>query len=411
MMRSSGSDGAAATRWSMRLVPCIVFASFVVPSYAFIHRVCVHDLYHTRRKTGLFVAMLVLYVLFIFLTMAAYLRTALAIQRDPGLVPLIHDLDPGGKTQTDRKAARGRDLEANPWVPPDQNPDSPGLEAFYSKDVFVCEADGRPKWCSECRQWKPDRAHHSRELGRCVRKMDHLCPWVGGMVSETSFNFFFQFTLYTVCLCAVGVGASAYCLQQQSSRGPSVDGWVISVVAVTSFYAFFASAMVLTSLRFIFTNITNIDVLKKSQVVYLAVRIPRHSPPSTRFSTIVYPLPRPAPWPTSQRAPAPPTGADLDPASARDQRATRKFAILRADNRENPWDLGFWANWKSVMGNHVVDWLLPLRHSPCCNHESMRSDYELGPLLTKLKRQYDVPDLDGDVGGTVEMHDAIRRTT
>ncbi|GJN78748.1 palmitoyltransferase pfa5 [Purpureocillium lilacinum] len=87
-----------------------------------------------------------------------------------------------------RRADFHPDPEANPWGATDQNPDSPGLEAFYSKDAFVCEADGRPKWCSDCQQWKPDRAHHFSELARRVRKMDHLCPWVDGMVSETSFS-------------------------------------------------------------------------------------------------------------------------------------------------------------------------------------------------------------------------------
>lgn len=51
------------------------------------------------------------------------------------------------------------------------------LESFYTKDVFVCQQDGRPLWCSTCCQYKTDRAHHCRELGRCVRKMDHFCPW------------------------------------------------------------------------------------------------------------------------------------------------------------------------------------------------------------------------------------------
>lgn len=119
---------------------------------------------------------------------AAYLRTFFTTQLNPGIVPL------SSREQTEREAAeklrkrthkRNRDVEESAYIPPDPNPDSPGLEAFYSKDVFVCEVDGRPKWCSECQQWKPDRSHHSSDLGRCVRKMDHFCPWVGGIVSET----------------------------------------------------------------------------------------------------------------------------------------------------------------------------------------------------------------------------------
>lgn len=55
--------------------------------------------------------------------------------------------------------------------------DSAGLESFYTKDVFVCQEDGRPSYCSSCCQFKTDRAHHCREVDRCVRKMDHFCPW------------------------------------------------------------------------------------------------------------------------------------------------------------------------------------------------------------------------------------------
>lgn len=54
---------------------------------------------------------------------------------------------------------------------------APGLHDFYKRDVFTCESDGRPIWCSTCLNWKLDRAHHCREVGRCVRKMDHFCPW------------------------------------------------------------------------------------------------------------------------------------------------------------------------------------------------------------------------------------------
>lgn len=51
------------------------------------------------------------------------------------------------------------------------------LQAHFTKEVFVSEGDGRPIWCTMCMNWKPDRAHHCREVDRCVRKMDHYCPW------------------------------------------------------------------------------------------------------------------------------------------------------------------------------------------------------------------------------------------
>lgn len=75
-------------------------------------------------------------------------------------------------------------------------PPPPGLERFYSKDVFACDANGLPVWCGVCNNWKPDRSHHSSDVGRCVFKMDHFCPWVGGVVAENNFNFFIQFLCY-----------------------------------------------------------------------------------------------------------------------------------------------------------------------------------------------------------------------
>lgn len=57
------------------------------------------------------------------------------------------------------------------------DPDSPGLEKFYTKNVFVANMDGKPKWCSQCANWKPDRTHHCSDAGRCIYKMDHYCPW------------------------------------------------------------------------------------------------------------------------------------------------------------------------------------------------------------------------------------------
>lgn len=81
------------------------------------------------------------------------------------------------------------------------DPDSPGLELFYTKDVFTCQVDGHPSWCSSCCNWKPDRAHHCSSAGRCIYKMDHFCPWIGGPIGENNFKFFIQFNGYAALYC------------------------------------------------------------------------------------------------------------------------------------------------------------------------------------------------------------------
>lgn len=155
------------------------------------HISVVDYLHEVRGQDGAVIAILILYFLFLVPTVASYIRILWTIHTDTGLVPLRSDAQPSDDKRHRRNNSKNSknssgDLESQPYpAGADQDPDSPGLEQFYSKEVFVCESDGRPRWCSECRNWKPDRAHHSSELGRCVRKMDHFCPWVGGMVSET----------------------------------------------------------------------------------------------------------------------------------------------------------------------------------------------------------------------------------
>ncbi len=180
---------------------------------------------------------------------------------------------------------------------------------------------------------------------------------------------------------------------------------------LSAFFVLFSGGMALTSLRYILTNMTNIDMFSRTRISHLAVRVPLESPPSSRYPIIVYPLeqqqaslvsPPPPPPPAAAAgageasAPAASTPGSVLPAAAaadvrRDGRAQRKFAILRVESRENPWDLGFARNWTSVMGRTPAEWLLPIKHSPCCDHDSMESDYPTGKLLDELKRRYSFP--------------------
>jgi palmitoyltransferase len=47
--------------------------------------------------------------------------------------------------------------------------------------IFGMRGEGVLAFGEKCCVFKPDRTHHCKELGRCVRKMDHFYPWVGGI--------------------------------------------------------------------------------------------------------------------------------------------------------------------------------------------------------------------------------------
>lgn len=150
--------------------------------------------------------------------------------------------------------------------------------------------------------------------------------------------------------------------------------------------------MAATSARFVFTNTTNIDLLRKDRVHQLAILVPQGTPSTPHYSTITYPLPHAIgsagaevqPDADAQRS----SGTTLD---SRDQQAARTFAILRTEPGENPWDLGYYRNFKSVMGQSIFEWLLPIKHSPCCDHDSPESDYAMGRLIVKLANRVDLP--------------------
>lgn len=193
-----------------------------------------------------------------------------------------------------------------------------------------------------------------------------------------AFNWFIQFTFHGTLFLSVCLAVAGYSLRKQLSEGRSADGRIIGVLALAGMFCFFTIGMTLTSGKYVFENITNIDALRTGSVYHIAVRIPRDSPPSPNYMTITYPLPLPtAPGQTSVYAPA-----------SRDRHATNMFAILKTAPGENPFNLGPWRNFKSVMGNTPFEWFLPIKHSPCCDHDSMVSDYDFGPLVEELKKRY-----------------------
>ena len=278
---------------------------------------------------------------------------------------------PVSETQLHRNGSLARNNSVIASSPPGQlaGESRPSVQEFFKRDVFICQGDGRPIFCSQCQNWKPDRAHHCREIDRCVRKMDHFCPWVGGIVSETSFKFFTQFVGWTAIYCLFNLMLVAIVLAEYVRKTGIINvHWVVTL-AFAALFGLFTLGMTGSSLQFALVNTTTIENLSRKSMVYqLAIHIPRPTIEPPAFPTITYSM--------AQNT--------RDSQSALN--ATRTFAILHTKPGENPWDLGPYENFKSVMGNHWLDWLLPIRYSPCCNHDRYDSQFALGPVVQRMRR-------------------------
>ena len=106
------------------------------------------------------------------------------------------------------------------------------LGHFLAKEAFVCESDGLPRYCPYCNVWKPDRSHHCSEVGRCVMRMDHFCPWVGGVVAESSFRYFYQVVVYGTVYCLFVLGTVAACMRGRHVRGEGIEARWVAVLAL-----------------------------------------------------------------------------------------------------------------------------------------------------------------------------------
>ncbi|KAL2408201.1 Palmitoyltransferase pfa5 [Exophiala dermatitidis] len=332
-----------------RIVPALLLGIIGYSSWVVTKHVCIDYLIHPprasasaatetsitdlppvhHRQTGAAIAILVIFYLLLLITLTCFGRLLYTIVTDPGFVPrgpqwYIEKERKRNSTGARHSTARHKEeaLEygatAEGYTPPrrrhsNTKRDRHGREydaekaagagvyrpeEFWHKDVFVCGWDGRPPFCSTCYNYKPDRAHHCRELGRCVLKMDHFCPWVGGIVSETSFKFFIQFTFWAALFCLDTLVVMAYYFAQRRRDENFINVHWILVLAFAALFFVFSAGMCGSSLQFAFVNSSTIENLtRRTKVWYLAVYIPErvldryYSSGRTDLRLITYPRP------------------------------------------------------------------------------------------------------------------------
>lgn len=367
----------AVVVWISRTIPVLLIAVIGYSIFVVAYSVSIQTLLHSRPAAA--IAIITLFFVLLLPLLSCFFRL-LQTMIDPGYLPrnpgdpelicekpraprLTCTLSRNNEWDDTKGLNRTAILEGT--CPPPE-----GIERFYAKDAFICDHTGLPLYCDRgCNGWKPARAHHCREVNRCVRRMDHFCPWVGGVVAERNTKFFIQFCFYASIFCAFVFGVVLWTIVDQIHQSHFNGHW-IAICACAGLFLFMAAGLFLTTtFQNQMRNQTTVESL--GRVDFVAVFLPSgmlgDTPsPKQPMSIITYPL----------------------PLEGRSNQPKRTFAVIECGMRDNLWDLGSLANLKSVLGERYIDWILPIKHSPCCSRDGEDFDYPFGAILEKRKREH-----------------------
>ncbi|XP_038223002.1 palmitoyltransferase ZDHHC6 [Zerene cesonia] len=75
------------------------------------------------------------------------------------------------------------------------------------------------QYCVVCEGYKAPRSHHCKKCGRCVKKMDHHCPWINCCVGYANHGYFITFLIFAVFGCLHASIVLIICLYHAINRG------------------------------------------------------------------------------------------------------------------------------------------------------------------------------------------------
>ena len=146
--------------------------------------------------------------------------------------------------------------------------------------------------------------------------------------------------------------------------------------------------MAVSSIDLALRNCTTVENLtRRTKIWQLAVYSPKLGEPERDPATVAPGMFRktyPSVPKQTRRSSTTSTSEEYTGSSA----TGRTFAVLMTQPGENPWDLGPYENWKSIMGNNVLDWVLPIKHSPCTDHSHGEAAFALGPVVERLRQAH-----------------------
>lgn len=96
---------------------------------------------------------------------------------------------------------------------------------------------GGVRMCQRCLRSKPDRCHHCSQCNSCILKMDHHCPWIANCVGFANYKYFLNMLFYT-SVCTLQIWTQSLWILKQVLVVETVNPFMTYYVSMSFMLAF-----------------------------------------------------------------------------------------------------------------------------------------------------------------------------
>jgi palmitoyltransferase len=166
----------------------------------------------------------------------------------------------------------------------------------------------------------------------------------------------------------------------------SHPGTWIAALALSTVFCIFATTMSCTTGYNLAINYTSVEAIQRGGITHIAFRI-THLPTG----------PAAIPTPTSTPPTSSPKKEHDTPAESDDnwpvvgifhRPGGATVVVMHTNPFQHPWSSSLMNGWKDTMGTSFVDWILPLKYSPCVQ-KTRRGEFRWGEVVYDMARKYE----------------------